>query len=176
MANAPPGYRDRAGLPKLGATMPSGPVMLDTNVFINALTGRGPLVLKTLLANLPRSFVSAPTLAELSWTRGRLDPSHPQTAKVVATMERAIAQIDPTKILTPTTVQWQAAGELAGKAVRAVAGETRSLKNAADRHEMLNDALTAIVASQAGIALITQDADFDLFMQIDPALSAFFYE
>jgi hypothetical protein len=32
--------RERAALPKLGATVPNGPVLLDTNVFINALAGR----------------------------------------------------------------------------------------------------------------------------------------
>lgn len=150
-------------------------MLLDTNVFINALTGRGPPVLKALLTNLPQSFVSAPTLAELNWTRGRLDPGHPNTSKVVAVIDQTLQRIDPTKILTPTADHWQAAGERAGAAVRAVAGAIRSFKNPADRHEMLNDALTAIVAADAGIGVVTQDADFDLFMQLDPALTVLFY-
>jgi hypothetical protein len=33
----PTGYRDRALLPRLGGVLPSRPVVLDTNVFINAL-------------------------------------------------------------------------------------------------------------------------------------------
>lgn len=169
-------HRDRATLPLLGAAGPSGPVLLDTNVFINALTGRGPEVLKTLLANLPQSFVSAPTFAELSWTKGRLDPDHPGTAKIVMSIEQTIAQIDAGKILTPTADHWKLAGELAGAAVRAVAGEVRTFKNAADRHEMLNDALTAIVAADAGVTVITHDGDFDLFMQLNPALNVLFYE
>jgi hypothetical protein len=56
-----------------------------------------------------------------------------------------------------------------------VAGGTRSFKIAAERHEMLNDALTAVVASDAAIGIVTQDADFDLLMQIDPALNVLFY-
>lgn len=168
-------YRDRAALPRLGPVSPRGPLLLDTNVFLNALTGRGPRVLQTLLANLPQSFVSAPTVAELSWTRGRLDPDHPQTAKVLGVIDETLSRIDPAKILTPSAAQWQVAGERAGAAVRAVAGGTRSFKIAAERHEMLNDALTAVVAGDAAVGVVTQDADFDLFMQIDLDLSVLFY-
>lgn len=160
----------------LGAVAPTGPLLLDTNVFIDALTGRGPSALKTLLTNLPNSWVSAPTIAELAWTKGRLSPDHPQTLQVVAAIDQTLGLIDSTKILTPTADQWRTAGERAGAAVRAVAGETRSFKSAADRHEMLNDALTAIVASEAGIGIITKDSDFDLFMQLDSALTVVFYD
>jgi predicted nucleic acid-binding protein len=168
-------YRDRAQLPVLGTISPQGPFLLDTNVFLNALTGRGPRVLQALLVNLPQSFVSAATVAELSWTRGRLDPDHPQTAKVIATVGETLARIDPNKVLTPTVDQWRLAGERAGIAVRGVAGGTRSFKIAAERHEMLNDALTAVVASDAAVTIVTQDADFDLFMQVDPNLRVLFY-
>ncbi len=176
MAHPTPAYRDRANLPMLGTAPPAGPVLLDTNVVINALTGRGPLVLQTLLSNLPQAFVSAVTVAELSWVKGRLNPQHPQTASVVAKVGAALARIDPAKILTPDASQWHAAGERAGLAVRAVAGETRSFKNAADRHELLHDGLTAAIASAAGLTVITEDGDFDLFMQLDPALNVLFYD
>ncbi len=168
-------YRHRQTLPTLGTANAHGPLLLDTNVFLNALTGRGPLVLQTLLTNLPQSFVSAATIAELSWSRGRLDPVHPQTAKVVTSIEETLARIDPIKILTPTAAQWRLAGERAGEAVRGIAGETRSFKSATERHEMLNDAITAVVASDAAVGVVTQDADFDLFMQLDPALRVLFY-
>ena len=168
-------YRDSAMLPRLGATVPSLPLLFDTNVILNALTGRGPPELKTLLANLPQSFVSAPVLAELSWTRGRLDPAHPNTAKVVGLIDQVLRQIDATKILTPTATQWEIAGESAGLAVRAIAGEIRTFKRTAERHEMLHDALTALVASEAGVCVVTQDRDFDLFAQLDPNLHVLFY-
>jgi hypothetical protein len=38
----------------------------------------------------PSRSISSPTLAELSWTPGRLDPNHPQTGKVVATIDQAV--------------------------------------------------------------------------------------
>ena len=93
--------RDRAALPRLGQAVPRGPVLLDTNVFINALAGRGPAVLRALLEVLPRLFVAAPGRAELAWVRGRLDPGHPGTARVLATYEDLLARIDPTKVLVP---------------------------------------------------------------------------
>jgi predicted nucleic acid-binding protein len=89
---------------------------------------------------------------------------------------KTLARIDPAKILTPTADQWRLAGERAGAAVRGVAGGTRRFTSAAERHEMLNDALTAVVASTAGVGIVTQDADFDLLMQLDRNLRAFFYD
>jgi predicted nucleic acid-binding protein len=169
------GYRDSALLPMLGVQAADGPFVLDTNVFVNALSGRGPAELRTLLANLPLSLVSASTIAELNWTRGRLDPLHPQTAAVVSKVESLLARIVPAKILVPTAGQWSAAGELAGRAARAVAGEVRSISTAFDRIELMNDALTAIVAAAAGATVVTQDRDFDLLMQLETSLSVLFY-
>lgn len=168
-------YRDRALLPMLGPTMPNGPVLLDTNVVINAVTGRGPAVLRMLLANLPQSFLSSVTIAELSWVRGRLHPEHPQTGRTVAAIEGALARVDRAKVLTPSADQWRKAGEDAGTMVRCLAGELRDFRAAADRHELLHDALTATVASAATITVITADRDFDLFMQLDPSLNVLFY-
>src|ERR1700678_3889484 len=137
------GYRDRAVLPRLGSAAPKGPVLLDTNVFINALAGRGPPELKVLLRSLPMSFLSGPILAELSWPRGRLDPAHPDTSRVLEAYEQVLAQADPRKILTPSAAQWASAGALAGRAARATAGAVRSIRTAFDRVELINDAVTA---------------------------------
>ncbi len=150
--------------------------MLDTNVFIHALAGRGPPELKALLANLPLGFVSGPTVAELAWVRGRLDPAHPDSGRVVAAFETALAQIAPTKILVPSAAQWAAAGELAGRAARAVAGGARSIETAFDRVELINDAVTAVVALGAGMTIVTQDGDFDLVLQLEPELRVLFYD
>ena len=170
------GYRDRALLPRLGVVAPKGPVLLDSNVLINALTGRGPPALKALLANLPLSFVSGPTIAELSWPRGRLDPAHPDTARVLKALDAALAQVDPAKILVPTAAHWAQAGTLAGRAARAVAGSVKSVRTAFDRTELINDALTATVALAAGATVVTRDGDFDLFQQLEPALDILFYD
>jgi predicted nucleic acid-binding protein len=169
------GYRNRAALPKLGAIFSQGQVVLDTNVFINALAGRGPAVLRALLENLPRTFIAAPTRAELAWVRGRLDPDHPGTRRVLAEYEGLLSRINPAKVLIPTDADWLAAGELAGRAARALAGGGRKITTAFDRLELVNDALIAVLAHSAGFTIVTEDADFDILMQILPGLDVLFY-
>ncbi|MGZ8287307.1 MAG: PIN domain-containing protein [Allosphingosinicella sp.] len=175
MAPPAPRYRDRALLPRLGGTLPKGPLLLDTNVFINALGGRGPAELRTLLASLPRAFISGPVVAELSWTYGRLDPDDPRTALVLERYRQALDHLAPAQILIPDADDWPRAGRLAGAAARAVAGPTRSPLTATDRAELIHDALTALVAVRAGATIVTSDSDFDLFMQLEPGLEALFY-
>jgi predicted nucleic acid-binding protein len=151
-------------------------VLLDTNVFINALAGRGPPVLRALLEALPRVFVAAPIRAELAWVRGRLDPDHPGTARVLAAYEALLSRIDPTKVLVPTDADWLAAGELAGRTARAVAGGGGKIATAYDRVELISDALTAILAAKAGFTVVTEDADFDVLAQLVPGLHMLFYD
>jgi predicted nucleic acid-binding protein len=171
-----PVRRDRTALPKLGTEVPRGQIVLDTNVFINALAGRGPAVLRALLEALPRLFVAAPTRAELAWVRGRLDPDHPGTARVVATYQALLSRIDPAKVLVPTDADWLAGGELAGQAARAVAGGGGRIATAFDRVELISDALTAILAAKAGFTVVTEDADFDVLAQLLPGLNVLFYD
>lgn len=159
----------------LGTAPLPGPVLLDTNVFIAALAGRGPPELAVLLANLPQSYVSGAVLSELAWTRGRLDPQHPDTPKVLQKYNGALSNIDRGKTLVPEADEWVRAGELAGTAARAVAGGGKSIKTAFDRMELLNDATTAIVAVRAGATVVTSDRHFDLFMQIEAGLRVVFY-
>jgi predicted nucleic acid-binding protein len=170
------GYRDRALLPRLGAMLPSGPVLLDTNVFINALTRCEPPLPRMLLASLTDAFVAAPTRAELSWLIGRLDPDHPGTTRVVAAIEGALSHIDPAKVLVPTDADWLAAGTLAGRAARAIAGGAKTIISAAGRQELIGDAITAILARAAGFTVITEDADFDILARLTPGLSVMFYD
>ncbi len=157
------------GLPLLGAAVPDGPVVLDTNVLINALTGRGPLVLRQMLQTLPRFFVSAPTRAELAWISGRLDPAHPGTARVVAAAH-GVSRIDPAKVLVPDDVDWRTAGERAGRIAREAAGGGRRIATAFDRVELIHDTLTAIVAARAGCMVITEDRDFAALLRFDRRL------
>jgi predicted nucleic acid-binding protein len=159
----------------LGTAALSGPVLLDTNVFIAALAGRGPPELAILLKNLPQAYVSGAVLSELAWTRGRLDPQHRDTAKVSKKYDAALAQIDTNRMLVPDADEWLRAGELAGTAARAIAGGGQSIKTAFDQMELLNDATTAKVAMRAGVTVITSDRHFHLFMQIETKLSAVFY-
>jgi predicted nucleic acid-binding protein len=156
--------------------VPQGPVLLDTNVFINALAGRGPAVLQRLLESLPRVFVAAPTRAELAWVRGRLDPDHPGTDRVLTTYGELLERIDPTKVLVPDDPDWLAAGELAGRVARALAGGGRKITTAFDRVELISDALTAILAARAGFTIVTEDGDYEVLLQFLPSLRVLFYD
>jgi predicted nucleic acid-binding protein len=171
-----PVRRDRAALPKLGEVVPLGLVLLDTNVFINALAGRGPPVLRALLEAVPRMFVAAPARAELAWVRGRLDPDYPGTTRVLATYEALLSRIDPAKVLVPADADWLAAGALAGRTARAVAGGGGEIATAFDRVELISDALTAILAAKGDFTVVTEDADFDLLAQLVPGLHVLFYD
>ena len=167
---------DPAARPKLGQQAPTGPVVLDTNVFINGLAGRGPPVLRDLLDALPRLFVAAPARAELAWVRGRLDPAHRDTARVLASYETLLGLVQPAKVLVPDDVDWMAAGELAGLAARTIAGGGGGIATAFDRVELISDALTAILARDSGLTVITADADFDVLRHLLPGLDVLFYD
>lgn len=168
--------RPSAALPMLGDTAPDGPVLLDTNVFINALTGRGHPVLRQMLQVLPRFFVAAPTRAELSWLAGRLDPAHPGTARVLVATEGVQSHIDPVMVLVPDDADWRAAGQRAGAVARGFAAGGRRIATAFDRVELIHDALTAVLAARAGCTVVTADRDFVAFARLDAKLRVMFYD
>ena len=159
-----------------GPELPKTPVLLDTNVFINALAGRGPRMLRELLGALSRVFIAAPTRAELAWVSGRLDPDHPGTGAVLALYAQLMARIDPAKVLVPDAQDWLEAGKLAGTAARAIAGDGRKIGTAFDRVELISDALIAILARKAGLTIVTADRDFQVLGRLIPGLSVFFYD
>lgn len=70
-------------------------------MFINAVTGRGPAVIRTLLENSLRAFVAAPTVAGLAWVHGRLDPDHPGTQRMLWVIVNTVSRIDLAKVLVP---------------------------------------------------------------------------
>ncbi len=177
MTRAPhAGSHPSATLPMLGPTMPDGPVLLDTNVFINALVGRGPAVLRRMLQVLPRFFVAAPSRAELAWLAGRLDPGHPGTARVLAQTEALQSRIDPVMVLLPDDADWRAAGARAGRVARELAGGGRRVGTAFDRIELIHDALIAVLAARAGCTVVTEDRDFAAFARLDRGLRVVFYD
>lgn len=176
MAGAALALRSRQALPRLGTGAVRGPVLLDTNVFINALAGRGPAELRTLLVNLPLSLISGPVMAELSWPQGRLDPRHPNTAAVLAQYGKLLPRIARSNILLSDADDWSRAGELAGRVARGIAGTARSIRTAFDRIELIHDALTALAALRTGATIVTSDGDFDLLMQLEPGLEVVFYD
>lgn len=151
-------------------------VLLDTNVFINTLAGRGPPVLRQLLRMLPRLLIAAPTRAELSWLRGRLDPAHADTARVLAPYTTLLNRIDPSNVLVPLDPDWLEAGELAGRAARAIVGGGRRIATAFDRVELVSDALIALMAIRTDLTLVTEDRDFAVLARFVPRLRVMFYD
>lgn len=160
----------------LGDVAPDGPVLLDTNVFINALTGRGPVVLRQMLQVLSRFFVAAPTRAELAWLTGRLDPTHPGTARILALTEGIEDRINPVMVLLPDDSDWRTAGSNAGTVARRYAGGGRRVATAFDRVELIHDALTALLAARSGCTIVTEDRDFAAFARLDARLRVVFYD
>lgn len=65
---------------------------------------------------------------------------------------------------------------MAGRAARAIAGGAKTITTAADRQELISDAITAILARSAGFTVITEDADFDILARLAPGLSVLFYD
>jgi predicted nucleic acid-binding protein len=166
--------RPSSALPKLGDTPVRGPLLLDTNVLVNAMARRGPPQLRALLEGLSDAFLSGPVLAELTWARGRLDPTHPNTPIVLSIYDEVLRRIDSAKVLTPDAAEWAQAGELAGATARALAGAGARMP-ADGRMELMNDAVTAVVALRAGATIVTADTDFDLLQQLSPTLKVVFY-
>lgn len=164
------------GVARLGGAAPRWPLLLDANVFINALSGRGPAILRALLDDAQRLFVTAPTRAELAWVRGRLHPDHPGTARVLAKVDAALARIEPSRVLVPLDPDWLAAGELAGQAARLLAGGGKKLETAFDRVELISDAITALLARQADLAVVTEDKDFEVLAKLVPGLRVLLYD
>ncbi len=132
--------------------------------------------MRALLEVVTRVFVAAPTRAELACVRGRLDPDHPGTGRVLATYEALLSRIDPAKVLVPTDADWLAAGALAGNAARVLVGGGGKVATAFDRVELISDALIAILAGNSGFTIITEDADFDVLGQLLPGLQVLFYD
>lgn len=148
----------------------------STLTYSSQLAGRGPASLAILLSHLPQTFVSGAIIAELSRTRGRLDPNHSDTSRILQKYDGALLRIDVNKVLVPNAAEWTRAGELAGAAARGIAGGGKSIRTAFDRMELINDATTALVSARVGATVVTSDRHFDLFMQLEPALKVAFRE
>jgi hypothetical protein len=54
--------------------------------------------------------------------------------------------------------------------------QERAVTTAADRQELIADAITAILARSARLTIITEDADFDVLARLTPGLSVLFYD
>ena len=164
-------YRDRSQLPYLKNLKPPFPkLLLDTTVYIDALQGRLPGDTEVALRT-GSLWHSSVTEAELAALAGLLDPTHPDTASVIAQVAASIELRPEHRILTPDRDAWREAGILAGLLARL----QRYGKN--EQRKALNDALIYLTATRNGCAVLTRNvSDFDLLMQLDGRGRVVFYE
>ncbi len=154
----------------VGETVVSGPgLLLDTCVYIDVLQGRAPQAVKDLLLAREVNHSSV-ALAELVHLFGRLDPSHQETASVLAPIAAAIAEIRPHRLTAPTIQASAEAGVVTGMIAR-LSGLPR-----VDRQPMLNDATMFMQALESGFIMLTRNiSDMDLIEQLVPAGRVLFY-
>jgi len=154
----------------VGETIVSGPgLLLDTSVYIDVLQGRAPRAVKDLLLAREVNHSSV-ALAELVHLFGRLDPSHKDTASVLAPIGAAIAEIRPHRLTAPTIQALAEAGIVTGMIARLT-----DLPKV-DRQPMLNDATMFMQALENGFTMLTRNiSDMDFIEQLAPVGRVLFY-
>lgn len=164
-------YRDRSQLRFLSNLEPPFPkLLLDTTVYIDTLQGRLPDYAEVTLRT-GSLWHSTVTEAELAALAGLLDPTHAETAGVIAQVAASIDLRPAHRILTPDRETWREAGVLAGLLAR-LQGYGKD-----KRHKALNDALIFLTAAKNGCAVLTRNvSEFDLLMQLDRRGQAIFYD
>jgi predicted nucleic acid-binding protein len=164
-------YRNRSTLTFLSSlNSPLPKLLLDTTVYIDALQGTlpGEVVIALRAGSL---WHSAVTEAELSALAGLLDPTHEDTAGVIAKVAASIELRPAHRILTPDRDVWREAGILAGLLARLQTYGKR------EQRKMVNDALIFLSAAKHGCSVLTRNvSDFDLLMQLDGRGKAIFYD
>ena len=137
---------------------------------VDALQGRLPDYAEVTL-RAGSLWHSTVTEAELSALPGLLDPTHPETAGVIARVAASIDLRPAHRILTPGRHIWREAGMLAGLLAR-LQGYGKK-----ERRKALNDALIFLTAAKNGCVVLTRNiSDFDLLMQVDARAQAILYD
>ena len=153
-------FRDRSALPFFPAASLSGPVMLDTCAYIDALNGRMPLALQALLPGR-RHFHCSVCLAELTFGLGALAPDASHTVRSRAAIAELLDRIEIRRTVSLPASGWVAAGLIAGALAQIQGG------NRAERRRFFADAAIYLCARTAGAALLTANwRDFDLIDQL----------
>ncbi|MGA9581546.1 MAG: hypothetical protein WBR13_06220 [Allosphingosinicella sp.] len=138
-------------------------LLLDTSVYIDALQNRLPKEVKALLSvrQLNHSSIAA---AELSHAFGRLDPSHPDTAAILAEIQGVIEDMPGHRLAGPSVQAVAEAGIVTGAVAR-----LRGLAKA-DRQPLFNDACLFLQALESGLHLLSRNlGDMDFIQQLVPA-------
>jgi predicted nucleic acid-binding protein len=146
-----------------------GPILLDTCVYLDAGKGKLPPGALRLVAALPLFHCSV-CIAEIAYTFGRLDPTHPQTPATLAFMREALARVRTYRTLAPDRDAYVEAGIVTGTLAR-----TQGL-GTSERRKLLHDALVFLTACRIGYPVLTANAnDFDLIHQLVPRGKVLYY-
>jgi predicted nucleic acid-binding protein len=146
-----------------------GPVLLDTCVYLDAGRGKLPLGARRLLA-AAILFHSSVCVAELTYTFGRLDPTHPETPAALAFMRDILDGIRVDRTLAPDADDYVEAGIIAGTLTR-----TQGLGKP-ERRKLMLDALVFLTARRVGYPVLTANVgDFDLIQQLAPQGRVVYY-
>ncbi|SEE17513.1 hypothetical protein SAMN05444161_5044 [Rhizobiales bacterium GAS191] len=149
-----------------------GPLMLDTTVYLDVLSGRTPAEVDKLLTYRICDH-SAICLAELTHAFGRLDPEHRDTKAALKVIRETVEDVPAHRIRMADVDVWGMAGILAGTAFR-LSGLPPKLGH---ERKLLNDALIYLQALKFGCAVLTANIrDFDLLNQLMPSGRLIFYK
>jgi hypothetical protein len=165
-------YRDRADLPFDQNSVPrTKPVLLDTTVYVDALSPWGlPSGIAALMKRNP-VLHSSVACAELSTMFGYLDPAHELTARNRGGLERALERIPTRDIRSPSPEAWIEAAVLAG-----ILGRVQGHAKAA-RRDLLLDALLFLNAIELGCVLVSRNIrHMDLLSQLRPQVQLLLYD
>lgn len=136
------------------------PILVDTNVYINATAGRLPADASRLLGS-SLLFHSMVCLSELTTGVANSNPANPGWKKERDHYARLMERIPSNRILKPDPEIWVEAGLIAGTLSRVQRFQPHQ------RKECLNDALIYLSAAKLGIPVLTEDrGEFDLIQQI----------
>jgi len=138
-----------------------GPFLLDTCLYLDGGRRTLPREAARLLLAPSQLFHSAVSVAELSYTLGRLDPADPRTKRNLPFIRDTLARIREDRTVAPDGAVYAGSGVLLGTMTR-----TQSLADA-DRRKLFLDCLILMSARKFGLRLLTANADhFDLLHQI----------
>jgi predicted nucleic acid-binding protein len=144
-------------------------VLLDTTVYVDILQRKFPANANRLL-RAANAWHSTVTQAELSVGCSLLNPTHPGTMTVIASISDVIENVPAQRTLVPDREIWISAGLITGLLARL------QQYSKADRYRLMNDALLLETARKTGLTLLTRNvADFDLMQQIEPTAKVLFY-
>jgi len=143
--------------------------MLDTNTIISGLKDKLPGPIRAVVAQ-SASVASAVVIGEMVQGLFSLKPADARSAGNRRIIERTIAELEKSPILTPNDSEWRLA-----MACLAVLGRCNDLDRSTRAH-WLRDALIYVSARSAGVTLVTSNLrEFDLFQQLLPGGEVLFF-